>query len=124
MGRKKLSASDKIRRTSIDLTPIAWKIKDKYAPDIGLKELISAGLVLFSKASDEQRANAIRDAKKPWSKEEEISDAKMRLNKLLDNLDKTHIQILSEYDSQQLEKLRKLIGPESEQKPIEKKEAL
>ncbi len=123
MGRKKLITADKIRRTSIDLTQIAWNIKDKYATEYGLKELISAALVMFDNASEEQRTEAIKIAKKPWSKDEEIADAKLRLDKLLDNLDKSHVQILAEADCQQLAKLRQLIGPDSEPHQSDKPKA-
>jgi len=48
--------------TTVHLTEIAQKIKDKLAPIYGLKNILSASLILFSKLSDSDQKKAIYEA--------------------------------------------------------------
>ena len=48
--------------TTVNLTDTAQKIKDDLAPLYSLKNIISAGLLLFYKLSSDEREKAIREA--------------------------------------------------------------
>ena len=49
-------------KTTVDLTEIAQSIKKGLMPIFGLKNVLSAGLLLFSKLSAEQQKHAIAEA--------------------------------------------------------------
>jgi len=49
-------------RTTVVLTEKAQGLKDKYAPVFSLKNILSAGLVLFSELSERQQIQAILSA--------------------------------------------------------------
>lgn len=57
----------KLRRTSVDLTKVAQKVKDEYI-HLGLKNILSAGLVLFGKQSDKDKLKALAEANNVDSK--------------------------------------------------------
>jgi len=54
--------------TSVVLAENVQKIKDDLAPIYGLKNILSAGLILFGKLTSDQQKNAIVEAKKIISK--------------------------------------------------------
>jgi len=52
----------KKEQTTVNLTEKAQTIKDDLAPVFGLKNILSAGLILFSRLSAEQKMQVIKDA--------------------------------------------------------------
>ena len=62
------------KKTTVDLTEKAQLIKDKYAPVFSLKNILSAGLVLFSELPEKQQIQAILSAQ-GLSAEDIVSDA-------------------------------------------------
>ena len=50
------------KKTSVDLTAAAGVIKEKYQPIYGLRNILSAGLMLFALASPDLRVGVIRAA--------------------------------------------------------------
>ena len=52
----------KIPHTTVILTKKAQEIKYDLAPIYGLKNILSAGLLLFNKLTDKQQKDAIRNA--------------------------------------------------------------
>lgn len=78
----------KKRRTSVDLTPQAQKIKNHYSY-LGLKNILSAGLILFGKQSSEDQLLSIQVAceANPNKKLLVGRDYVEKLSKLKDYLD-------------------------------------
>ncbi len=54
----------KKRKTTVDLTKTAQKVKDEYI-HLGLRRILSAGLVLFGKATESEKLEALRQATLP-----------------------------------------------------------
>jgi len=52
----------KTKHTTVNLTKKAQAIKDDLAPIFGLKNILSAGLMLLSKLTAEQQKSIIADA--------------------------------------------------------------
>lgn len=68
------------RRTSVDLTPLAQKIKDEYVHH-GLKNILSAGLVLFHIQNDTDKLMSI-DVANDTAKKKVLSTGKAKLCKI------------------------------------------
>ena len=52
------------KKTTVDLTEEAQRIKDKFAPIYGLRNILSAGLCLFANLSRNQREDIISNVNK------------------------------------------------------------
>ena len=59
-------------KTTVDLTDVAKAVKDKYMPVYGLKNCLSAGLMLLGKLSTDQRENIILECTKPLTPDQQI----------------------------------------------------
>lgn len=71
---RKYDFMGKIPHTTVNLTETAQKVKDDLAPVFGLKNILSAGLVLFGKLSTDEQKSVIMEAldTNPKSKEREV----------------------------------------------------
>jgi len=50
------------KKTTVDLTDIAQSIKDSLTPIFGLKNILSAGLLVFSRLSAEDQKQVVQEA--------------------------------------------------------------
>jgi hypothetical protein len=109
------------------------KIKEELAPVYGLKNLLSAGIVLFSNLSDSEQKKLIGKINKmeqhnknstPAKKEADIKNALQVIGKAVSGSGPavTH-KILSKEESNLLDQLRKELGPGRELSPAQQAEA-
>ena len=59
---------EKMKHTTVNLTKKAQAIKEELAPIFGLKNILSGGLLLFSKLTAEQQKTIIAEANGEKSK--------------------------------------------------------
>ncbi len=65
---------EKQRQTTVILAEFAQSIKDRLAPVFGLKNILSAGLVLFDEQSDSEQKRIIREVNSSPEKEAVIAE--------------------------------------------------
>lgn len=90
--------------TTVRLNEIAHKIKEKQSPYYGLKNILSAGLLLFDRLSDSEQKKAIADVNLLPSEEEIV------------------MEIFKKGDSKFRHKIRQILE-ESQKIPIKKRPA-
>jgi hypothetical protein len=54
--------ADRIKHTTVVLTKVAQEVKEDLAPVFGLKNILSAGLLLFGRLSSDQQKDIIAQA--------------------------------------------------------------
>ena len=104
----------KIIRTSVDLTEFVQPIKERLAPIYGLKGILSAGILVFSKLSAEEREKAVIEAN--GQSIDKTPEKLQKLKNMLKMVQSAPFKILSPEESELLDKLRKELGPEPKQK--------
>lgn len=98
-------------QTTVILTEKAQKAKDDLAPLFGLKNILSAGLVLLSRLSaDEQKAIIAEAVGRPG--ESGITNRTQKIREILATSLQPGYKILSKDESEAMSDLRKAIGPE------------
>jgi len=111
-------------RTSVDLTDAAQQVKEAFGY-LGLKNILSAGLILFAKQSADGKLAAIAAAvnQKPIKPiETKAKHSKSKSLKAAINIIKEHVgggseggttyKLLTEQEKAELAELRRLLGPE------------
>ncbi len=94
-------------QTTVVLTEVSQKVKEDLAPIFGLKNILSAGLVLLSKLSDSEQKAVITEANGAGVDKD--------LGPLLSTIaeafrqDRAGVRLLSKAESAQLDGLRKLL---------------
>lgn len=73
---------EKQRQTTVILAEFAQSIKDRLAPVFGLKNILSAGLVLFDEQSDNEQKRIIREVNSSPEKEAVIAEVARLVGKL------------------------------------------
>ncbi len=104
------------KKTSVDLTDAVLPLKEKYQPVYGLKNILSAGVLLFDRIPQHLReriiriANGVDDDAGDIFDPEEVSDA----------MDAAFVQyrLLSPAESESLDRLRDLLGPDETEKVL------
>jgi len=110
------------QHTTIVLNKSVQKIKDELTPIYGLKNIVSAGLLLFSKLSDSEQKKIIAEVGKkpvtvksgylvPKNKKEAIRALLRSLKKTAETEPMTVIKILSQEDQKVVNELRELLAP-------------
>jgi len=69
--------SQQRRKTSVDLTEIAQSVKDRYV-HLGLKNILSAGLLLFDKEDEAGKLRALAEAHAVVAEAEDIAQELQR----------------------------------------------
>ena len=117
--------------TTVRLTKVAQKAKDKLVPIYGLKRVLSAGLVLFDKLSSDEQKQAIAEAnapgppktgKIPYTKPKTLREAVRNIvesTKQTGQEPGTVIQI-SKSDEKLWDELKRFVGPEPKKKKAKK----
>lgn len=96
--------------TTVRLTENAQAIKDNLSPVFGLKNILSAGLLLFDRLSSDDQKKLITEAnifisESPRAQIQKIKDMVL-------NMKGADIRLLSEAESRELQKLRAALSPE------------
>jgi len=114
----------KTQHTTVILTKSSQEIKEDLAPIFGLKNILSAGLILFGKLSDKEQKHAIAEANKALT--EESSGDKTSLQQMIQMIKEmveverqqpgTVFRVLGHEEQRILDEFRKLITPKFKQK--------
>ena len=99
--------------TSVVLNESVQQVKDELSPIYGLKNILSAGLLIFSRLSAEEQKQFIAEVN-GFPLYTTKTDERGQLKNLLNTIATTHYKILSKEESQLLRELRKTLGPEPE----------
>jgi len=101
--------------TTVVLAEKAQRIKDDLAPIFGLKNILSAALLLFGKLSDTEQKQAITEAN--GAKKEAMPPTApeyVDINKAIDDVTYyVKFKLPSAEEQKKLRELRKMLGPES-----------
>lgn len=73
MGKDKKVKTKNPNQTTVNLNPDAQDIKDNYVPGVGLKYMLSVGLLLFDALPAKEQRKRIRDAMERESFENRIT---------------------------------------------------
>ena len=102
------------KHTTVILTDLAQEIKEDLAPIFGLKNILSAGLILMSRLSAEEKQTLIGEAN---GVEYNDPEEKIRkLKQLLSLVEGSEYRILSKAESALVKQLRVALGPEPKHK--------
>ncbi|MCJ7777637.1 MAG: hypothetical protein MUP16_04920 [Sedimentisphaerales bacterium] len=110
-----------LKQTAVNLNETAQKIKDELAPIYGLKNILSAGLVLFGRLSAEQQRKTItgfntEEIEKPALKKS-LRDAIQAIKKTAKKDGAGNvIKVLSEEERILLQSIRAALGPDEPKK--------
>lgn len=105
----------KEKHTTVNLSENAQLIKDDLAPVFGLKNILSAGLILFGKLSSDEQKKIIAQANKKTSLDKSKSEPTIsECIQIVSQYVRYHIP--SEDEARLIQSLRKQLGPEPEQK--------
>jgi len=114
----------KKRPTSFVLNETIQKIKEELTPIYGLKNILSAGLLLFSRLSDTEQKRIIAEVNEENITEKQSFSSNIKsvrdILKEVASAEKQTpgilVEILSEKDSIIADEIRKALGPEPAQK--------
>jgi hypothetical protein len=106
---------EKSRQTTVILSEKAQPIKDDLAPVFGLKNILSAGLVLLSRLSADEQKAIIAEAV-GRSGQSGITNRIQKIREILATSLQPGYKILSKDESEAVSDLRKALGPEPAQK--------
>ena len=105
--------------TTVRLSENAQRIKDKLSPVYGLKNILSAGIVLFNKLPQKERESIIIESINSESVAyQNISPAIAYIKKLAltEAGYETDIKVLSRTDAEMLSELRNILGANKKNK--------
>jgi len=111
-------------QTTVNLTPQARKIRDELSDVFGLKEMLSAGLILFNKLAGDEQIKLIKKIKtddKPL-KNENLHQAIQSVVRIISGSG-TDIKILPMEESQLVDSIKKMLGPKEPVVNIKRKKA-
>lgn len=101
-------------QTTVNLTEKSQLIKEDLAPIFGLKNILSAGLVLLSKLTAEQKQQIIAEANRNNSKPKDMNEC---LNDCIEVVKHfVRIKVPSTEEQRMIDSLRQALGPEPKQK--------
>jgi hypothetical protein len=104
-------------KTTVDLTETARKIKEELMPIFGLKNILSAGLILLGRLSNDEKMAIITEA--IGSADESKSAVRTArveaIKKIVSTMTQPGYKILSSEESTALDELRKALGPEKKE---------
>jgi len=98
----------KAKSTSIVLPDNVKKLKDELAPVYGLKNILSAGLVLFGRLSADEREKIIADLSSDTVEQSDMEPSRMIMQifeKLAPELKPSQIKLLSQSECDMIKKL-------------------
>lgn len=106
------------QHTTVVLTKPAQAVKDDLAPIFGLKNILSAGLILFGKLSDAAQKAAIAKANSPKPAQK---DRKLDINQAIEDV-KYYVKfkLPGPEESKRLQDLRETLGAETGKKKKKK----
>ena len=103
-------------QTTVNLTEKSQAIKEDLAPIFGLKNILSAGLVLLGRLSAEQKQAIIAEANRKNS-EPKIKCSDVDINECIEFVKHfVKIKLPSPEEQRMIDSLRKALGPEPKQK--------
>ena len=114
--------------TSVTFNETIQKIKDELAPVYGLKNILSAGLLLFSRLSDSDQKKIVAELNQMvdidisaiqsryFSNAQSIRNVLREITLIEKQSPGTIVKILGEKDSALVDDFRKTLGPEPQKK--------
>jgi hypothetical protein len=117
------------KQTTVILTKEVQHLKNELAGIYGLKNLLSASILLFSRQGDSEQKKIIKEINQQYRTEKELQKTIDKENaisyvkklSLVEGGYDTEIKILSKEDADTLAELRQILGPEPSEKAKHKK---
>lgn len=104
------------KHTTVILTEKSQLIKEDFAPIFGLKNILSAGLVLFGRLSADQKQKIIAEANRKNS-EPRLKCSDVNINECVEMVKHfVKIKLPSTEEQRMIDSLRNALGPEPKQK--------
>jgi len=115
------------KQTAVNLSKNVQKIKDELAPVYGLKNILSAGLLLFSRLSDTEQKKAVAEVNKMVADGRQSDESPRQqlhnaINRIKEMLEIEHQQpgtiyrVLDKDEQKILDDFRKLMLPEGKKR--------